>query len=123
MRFTSPTWKGRSMRWPRALLRGFVFVASSALAGGISADTVPFIHKKRYAMGTVYEIVVYDRSVDRANEAVDKAFDEVVRLDNVMSNFKPDSELSRVNRNAHFHSIPISADLYKVIEESLVYSR
>src|SRR5258708_30114856 len=40
-----------------------------------------------------------------------------------MSNFKPESDLSRMNREAHFHAVRIPADLYKVIETSLAYSR
>src|SRR5262249_42952951 len=36
---------------------------------------------------------------------------------------KPDSDLSRLNRTAHFQSQPVPHDLYRVIEESLHYSR
>jgi thiamine biosynthesis lipoprotein len=111
------------MRWnriPRAML---VSANLIFLAGAISAETIPAVYKKRYAMGTLYEVVVYDRSVERASAAIDKALDEVVRLDEVMSNFKPESDLSRMNRSAHFHAVQIRSDLYKVIEASLNYSR
>src|SRR5215470_8819217 len=111
------------MRWHSVVLGGYLLLTCGASCAGFSSKTMPFVHKKRYAMGTVYEIVAYDRSVARASEAIDKALDEVIRLDNVMSNFKPESELSRMNRDAHFRSIRISADLYKVIEQSLRYSR
>src|SRR5437879_4901927 len=111
------------MRWNRfliaALLIGAVFVHVPA----VSSQATPFVHKKRYAMGTVFEIVAYSDSAGRAASAIDQALDEVVRLDNVMSNFKPESDLSRMNREAHFHVVKIPADLYKVIETSLVYSR
>jgi len=86
------------------------------------AQTMPFVHKKRYAMGTVYEIVAYDAEVARTSAVIDKALDEVVRLDAILSNYKPESDLSRMNRTAHFHSVQIPADLYKVIQESLRYS-
>jgi len=88
-----------------------------------SGETVPFVHKKRYAMGTVFEIVAYSDLGRRASLAIDQALDEILRLDNVMSNYKPDSDLSRMNREAHFHAVHIPADLYKVIEASLLYSR
>jgi thiamine biosynthesis lipoprotein ApbE len=45
------------------------------------------------------------------------------RLDEVMSDYKPDSALSRLNRSAHFEAQTIPPDLYRVIEESLQYSR
>lgn len=110
------------MRWNRMLLALLLVVIIGIPVVGISAQTIPFVHKKRYAMGTVYEVVAYDTEVARASAVIDKALDEVVRLDAMMSNYKPESDLSRMNRTAHFHSVQIPADLYKVIQESLRYS-
>lgn len=111
------------MRWNRFLLAVSLISSVFIHVPDGSSQTTPFVHKKRYAMGTVFEIVAYSDSAVRASSAIDQALDEVVRLDNVMSNFKPGSDLSRMNREAHFHAVRIPADLYKVIETSLVYSR
>src|SRR5438046_6041321 len=40
-----------------------------------------------------------------------------------MSNYKSGSDLSRLNRTAHFHAEAVPTDLYNVIEESLRYSK
>ena len=88
-----------------------------------SGQSSTFTHHKRYAMGTVFEIVIYDKDLPRADAAAQAALDEVVRLDGVMSNYKPDSELSRLNRTAHFQPVHVSRELYEVIEQSLSYSR
>lgn len=88
-----------------------------------SAQNAKFVHQKRYTMGTIFEIVIYDDDLPRADAAAHAALDEVARLDDVMSNYKPESELSRLNRTAHFRPVRISPDLYKVIEQSLFYSR
>jgi thiamine biosynthesis lipoprotein len=111
------------MRWSRSLLAPLLILLLVLAASEVTGQSMPFVHKKRYAMGTVFEIVAYNDSSARASSAVDQALDEVVRLDNVMSNFKPESDLSRMNREAHFHVVKIPLDLYKVIETSLVYSR
>jgi FAD:protein FMN transferase len=81
------------------------------------------VHKKKYAMGTVFEIVAYDPFTARADKAIDKAFDEIARLDEVMSNYKPDSDLRRLNRSDHSLPQVVGPDLYRVIAESLIYSR
>ena len=111
------------MRWNRVaaavLLMGGLH---SAFAAGPAPDTVP-IHERRYAMGTVFDIVVYTGSPQHATAAIDKAFQEIVRLDGVMSNFKSDSDLSRLNRGAHFHTVSVAPDLYTVVADSLRYSR
>lgn len=112
------------MRWSSGLAALLILAGFSvAPAADDSPSSTPFVHKKKYIMGTVYEIVAYDPSPQRASLAVDKALQEIVRLDGVMSNFKPDSDLSRLNRNGHFHPQPVSPDLYDAIRESLTYSR
>jgi thiamine biosynthesis lipoprotein len=111
------------MRWNRFLLAASLISSVLFHVSDVSSQATPFVHKKRYAMGTVFEIVAYADSAGRASSSIDQALDEVVRLDSVMSNFKPGSDLSRMNREAHFQAVRIPADLYKVIEASLAYSR
>jgi len=111
------------MRWSRFLLAALLSPLFLLPVSQVSSQSKPFVHKKRYAMGTVFEIVAYNDSVARASSAIDRALDEVVRLDKVMSNFMPESDLSSMNREAHFHVVRIPPDLYKVIETSLGYSR
>src|ERR1700693_887525 len=100
------------------------FVLISVAFPATNSDTAPsFIHKKKYVMGTIFEIVAYDDLPVRASHAIDKAFQEIVRLDEVMSNYNSASDLSRLNRSAHFHAEVVPPDLYRVIEQSLLYSR
>jgi thiamine biosynthesis lipoprotein len=81
------------------------------------------VYRKYYAMGTVFEIAAYGPSPSQTLLAIDQAFKEVTRLDHVMSDYITDSDLSRINRTAHFRPEPIPSDLYQVIQQSLVYSR
>src|SRR6516225_2624857 len=102
---------------------GLVLVCVSLALANEAQQAPTFVHKKKYIMGTVYEIVAYDASPEHASGAIDKAFEEIARLDGVMSNYKPESDLSRLNRNGHFHPETVSPDLYEAIRDSLEYSR
>jgi thiamine biosynthesis lipoprotein len=44
-------------------------------------------------------------------------------MDDLMSNYKPESALSRLNRSAHFHTQKVPPDLYRVIELAVHFSR
>ncbi len=110
------------MRWNRALACAFLAWVPLLIAAAPETKT-PLVHKAKYIMGTVYEIAVYDNQPERASQAIDKAFAEIVRLDAMLSNYKPDSDLSRLNRAAHNHAEKVSVDLYRVIEESQRYSK
>lgn len=100
------------------LLSAFILPVASRSSG----PPAP-LYKKKYAMGTVFEIVTYGVPLPRASVAIDHALDEIVRLDHVMSNYKSDSDLSRLNRSAHFHAVAVPDDLYRVVQESIEYSR
>lgn len=113
------------MRWSSALTIASlcVWVVPAFAAQTPTATRIRLVHKTKYAMGTVYEIASYDEDTNRAAQAMDKAFAEIVRLDGVLSNYKPESELSQLNRNGHFQRVRVSPDLYRIIEESVKYSR
>ena len=111
----------RCMRWNRATAAVFL-VALGSVAAAESPSEAPPIHRQKYIMGTVFEIVAYDNESHSVSEAIDEAFQEIVRLDGVMSNYKQESELSRLNRAAHFHPQRVSRDLYTIIEQAMQYS-
>jgi FAD:protein FMN transferase len=111
------------MRWNNALALVTLSLCMPLLVASTPETKTPLLHKTKYAMGTVYEIAAYDESPDHASAAIDKAFAEIVRLDDLLSNYKADSELSRLNREGHFHAVKVPPDLYRVIEESDKYSR
>jgi FAD:protein FMN transferase len=99
-----------------------ITIALSAVAWSQTSSEV-LVYGKKYAMGTVFEIAAYDRSSEHASGAIEKALEEVVRIDALLSNFKPDSALSQLNRSAHFHTQIVPPDLYRVIEVALQLSR
>ena len=74
-------------------------------------------------MGTMFDIVVYHASREEAERAIEKAMDEIVRLDQVMSDFEADSDLSRLVREGRRGVVPVDPSLYEVIQESLMFSR
>jgi len=87
-----------------------------------SSEKRILVYKKKYIMGTVFEIAAYDQSSEHASHAIEKAFQEIVRLDDLMSNYKPDSALSNLNRSAHFHAEKVPSDLYAVIDQAVQFS-
>jgi len=88
-----------------------------------SSENRSLVYKKKYVMGTVFEIAAYDQSAERASSAIEKALQEIVRLDEVLSNYKPDSPLSRLNRSAHFHEEQVPPDLYRAIAQAVQFSK
>ena len=52
------------------------------------------------AMGTVFTIECYATDSDTADRILTAAFDEIDRVEALLSNYQPSSELSRISREA-----------------------
>lgn len=74
----------------------------------------------RELMGTAVTITVYSDNKTAALDAIDLAFREIERIDNLLSNYKNDSEVSLLNKNGFIENA--SDDLVYNIKKSLYYS-
>ncbi len=75
------------------------------------------------AMGATFSIVLYGDDQASVNQAIDAAFDEARRLDELLSNYKPTSEWSRINREAAAHPVAASPELFRLLSDCLDYGR
>ncbi len=66
-------------------------------------------------MGTYCEVQVYDADPDRANRAIESALEEMARVDRLLSNYDPSSELSAMNRTAAAAPFLASAELFHFV--------
>ena len=69
-------------------------------------------------MGTIFTVAVYGRDRTFLAEVVEQVFEEVDRLDAQMSNYKPESELSAINREAASHPVVVEPGLFHLLEIS-----
>ncbi len=76
--------------------------------------------RARYLMGTLCEITAYGAE---AQSAITRAFDEIGRLEGILSTFLRESEISRINREAHARPIAASEDLWNVLLRSVEIAR
>lgn len=74
------------------------------------------------AMGTVFTVVAYGRDRTFLSEVCREVFGEIDRLDDEMSNYKPASELSQINREAAERPVMVSPELFRLIRYSLALS-
>jgi len=70
-------------------------------------------------MGTLVSITAVGRTADEANTAIMAGFEEVKRLEQLLSTWIPTSELSRVNAAAGQTAIRVSPETMTVVRKSL----
>jgi thiamine biosynthesis lipoprotein len=75
------------------------------------------------AMGSTYSIVAYGEDRQRLQSAVAQALEEARRLDQLLSNYRPESEWSEVNRSAATQAVTVSPELFDLLAACVEYSR
>jgi len=81
------------------------------------------VRRSRDLMGTVFEVLAVAPETPATLSAIDAAFDEVARLEEMMSEWRPSSEISRVNDAAGRAPVRVDRELLDVIRESLRIAR
>src|SRR5580765_2256147 len=111
---------------PRNCIFSFILLwfafSSSEIVRGQSAEEQLF-SKPRDAMGTTFTIYLYAPNQTKADEEFEAAFDEIERVEEALSNYRPSSELSRINRLAATTAITTDPEVFELLEISFDYSR
>jgi thiamine biosynthesis lipoprotein len=101
----------------------FLLAVVAARLAAADAGELLRLEKSADAMGTTYSIILYGRDRVKMEAAADAAFDELRRLDDVLSNYKPESEWSAVNRRAAQEPVQVSKELFGLLAACQEYSR
>lgn len=90
--------------------------------GGRSSEAL-LLERTLDAMGSTYSVSLYGEDSGRLEAAAEAAFEEVRRLDRMLSNYKRASEWSRVNQEASAGAVKVSAELFRLLAACREYSR
>ncbi|WP_310738599.1 FAD:protein FMN transferase [Ideonella alba] len=84
---------------------------------------VPGWYRREAAiMGTAISAELWADSPAEGEAALDVVFDEMHRIDRLMSPHKPASELSRINREAAHHAVPLREEMATLLARALDFS-
>ena len=75
------------------------------------------------AMGTTFTLVIYAQTPQQANDLGALAFEEIDRLEALLSNYQPLSELSRINASAAHNPVTTDTETLRFLSESQLWSR
>jgi len=103
------------------------FVAIAAAAAGLpfaairaGAETSHLHRWSGIALGAAAEIVLYDPAAARARWLIARCVAEIDRLEDVFSLYRPESAISRLNRNGRLTAPPL--ELVALLAEARSYS-
>ena len=76
----------------------------------------------RMVMGTFARVVVIAKDSDTAGRCIESGFTQINKVDDLMSDYKSDSEISSVNRAGFKKPVQLSQSTYEVLQRSIEFS-
>ncbi|MFO0700623.1 MAG: FAD:protein FMN transferase [Nitrospira sp.] len=103
----------------RSILCGFAM--SVAVGCTVLQPTAPpkMVTRTQMHMGTLVTITAVGANADIVHKAVQVGFDEIKRLERLLSTWRVDSELSRVNTEAGHGPVPVSRETLELVTRAL----
>ncbi len=101
----------------------FVSLCFSALVCASRSSKLERVEESAQAMGGVFTVVAYGENRSDLEEAIAAALQESRRLDALLSNYRADSEWSRINRLAGSEPVHVSSELFELLAACVEYSR
>jgi FAD:protein FMN transferase len=74
-------------------------------------------------MATRFEIVLHGDNPHSLRAAGEEALDEISRIESQLSLYRPDSEVARLNREAHQRAVRVTPALFRLLEQARDLSR
>jgi len=105
--------------------RQWVVVGAGVLLGGVAvaAQSTGALYKESHAaMGTVFTIECYAPDAENAARITDAAFEEIDRVEELLSNYRPSSELSRISREAGNGAVVTDPETFGFLTRSMYWS-
>lgn len=91
-------------------------IFARAFAQPTLAQAVGESKSYRYIMGTSIEVQAFGGTVDTRVAAIEEAFGAFAEVDRLMSNYRDDSELALINRDAARQAVRISDPMMSVLQ-------
>jgi thiamine biosynthesis lipoprotein len=113
-------------RTARLLFCGCCMIAVMLLASGLAPRPEPPLERFEYKqvhMGVPARLVLYAPGEGVARRAAQAAFRRVAALDDILSDYRPTSELRRLGAAGQAAPVPVSEDLFLVLERAQLLSR
>ena len=107
------------------LFAGIALALAANASDGATAEAPGLVRAEGSAdaMGTAFSVVAYGTDRARLQSAVAEALDEARRLDEMLSNYRAESELSEVNRFAAERPVHVSPEFFRLLSDCVNYSR
>jgi len=103
-------------------IKSLIILLTITLLGACALQEANKYSATRNIMGTFIEITVLGVEEQKAGEAINAAFAEVDKVNELMSSYIPQSQVSEISRMAGIKAVPADSSLIEIVQEAVKYS-
>lgn len=100
----------------------FSFVSFLLLAANMLCAQIQ-MHKDTLLMGSRFDITIVDKDSASAEKNIEKVISEISRIENLISEWRPDTQISEVNRNAGIRPVKVDKEVFELTKRALYFSK
>lgn len=101
-----------------ALILALVF-----FAGVFQISAQVLVKRQATLMGSVFQFTLVDRDSLSASRHMEELVAEINRIENLISEWKPESQVSAVNRNAGIKPVKVDREVFELTQRAVFYSQ
>ncbi|MCB0442546.1 MAG: FAD:protein FMN transferase [Flavobacterium sp.] len=89
----------------------------------VSSSSAQIVHTKRtFMLGSPFEMTVVAKDTIQGNYYINQATEEVKRIENLISDWIPTTQISNVNKNAGITPVKVDQEVFELIERAIKIS-
>jgi len=121
--YVSKGYMNKSKTWIVYIIVALIVVSGIVLLHKKSGGVVDVDSGQRVVMGTFFRIIAVAENKAIARKSIEAGFEKIKMVDDLMSTYKPESEVSAVNDNAFKSPVKISGPFMEILLKSIEYSK
>lgn len=89
----------------------------------ISAQAQSIFKRQVILMGSVFELTVVSSDQKTADKYMDLAVEEILRIEDLISEWRPYTQISLVNQNAGIKPVKVDREVFDLTQRAITYSK
>lgn len=100
----------------------FSFVSFLLLSANMLCAQIQMC-KDTLLMGSRFDITIVDKDSASAKENIERVIAEISRIENLISEWRPNTQISEVNRNAGIRPVKVDREVFELTKRALYFSK
>lgn len=99
-----------------------LFIIPAVLSAQSTLAATVTLRKQVTLMGSVFEITIREQDSLQAAQRIEEAIAEIERIENLISEWRPQTQISEVNRQAGIQPVKVDKEVFELTKRAIQYS-